>query len=122
MRTTFSFFFFFFILVWLIPGLSYGLDTCRCGDRLVMIGDNASEVEEKCGPPSHADERMEERIERIFPSPYYSKDGVLREPIYARVQVKVEEWLYNFGPSRLMLTLSFENRKLVKIETGHYGH
>ncbi|MCX8011983.1 MAG: DUF2845 domain-containing protein [Desulfobacterota bacterium] len=96
-------------------------DSCRCGNKLVSIGDTKSEVLNKCGPPTWTEQRKEHRLERIYAEPYY-KGGESREPIFSKVEVNIEEWFYNFGPSRLMQIFRFENGKLVEIETGNYGY
>jgi hypothetical protein len=96
-------------------------DGCRCGNKLVSTGDTKSEVLANCGPPAWAEERTEERIERIHGDDYYDR-GVLREPVYGKVQVNVDEWYYNFGPTRFMQIFKFENGKLVSIENGNYGY
>jgi hypothetical protein len=98
-----------------------GTDACRCGNKLVSTGDTKSEVLANCGPPAWAEERTEERIERIHGGDYYDR-GVLREPVYGKVQVNVDEWFYNFGPTRFMQVFKFENGKLVSIENGDYGY
>ena len=49
------------------------------GNKLVSTGDTKSEVLAKCGPPTWAEERKEERIERIHGDAYYDQ-GELREP------------------------------------------
>jgi hypothetical protein len=36
-------------------------------------------------------------------------------------EVRVEEWVYNFGPTQLMSSLIFENGRLVRIRTLGYG-
>lgn len=95
--------------------------SCRCGNRLVSVGDTISEVLAKCGPPTWVEERKEERLERIYNDSYY-KNGTLREPIYTNVQVNIEEWFYNFGSNRFMQVFTFENGKLVEITTGNYGY
>jgi hypothetical protein len=37
------------------------------------------------------------------------------------VQVTIDEWLYDFGPSVLVKTLTFEQGRLLRVETGGYG-
>lgn len=114
-------FIFIFFLVFLAFTVNNVFASCRCGRRLVSIGDLKVEVIAKCGPPTWTEERKEERIERIYNNSYY-KDGELREPLAAKVEVDIEEWLYNFGPNRLIRILKFENGRLVEIETGGYGY
>ena len=96
-------------------------DACRCGNKLVSTGDTKSEVLADCGPPAWAEARTEERIERIHGDDYYDR-GVLREPVYSKVHVNVDEWFYNFGPTQFMQIFKFENGILVSIENGNYGY
>ena len=95
-------------------------DSCRCGNKLVSVGDTKSEVLNKCGPPTWTEQRKEYRLERVYGESYY-KGEELREPILSKVEVNIEEWFYNFGPNRLIQIFRFENGKLVEIETGDYG-
>ena len=38
------------------------------------------------------------------------------------ISIAVEEWIYNFGPHRLMHLLRFENGYLVRMGTLGYGN
>lgn len=67
------------------------------------------EVLQRCGEPFYKDTRYEQRL--------VSMDKGLRRI----VGIRVDEWTYNFGPTRFMRILRFENGKLVKIETGNRG-
>jgi|LQYC01.1.fsa_nt_gi hypothetical protein len=97
-------------------------DACRCGNKLVSTGDTKSEILASCGPPTWAEERTEERIERTHGDDYYDDRGVLRQPFYSKVQVNVDEWFYNFGPNQFIQIFKFENGRLVSIENGNYGY
>jgi hypothetical protein len=97
-------------------------DACRCGNKLVSTGDTKSEILASCGPPTWAEERTEERIERTHGDDYYDDRGVLRQPFYSKVQVNVDEWFYNFGPNQFMQIFKFENGRLISIENGDYGY
>jgi hypothetical protein len=38
------------------------------------------------------------------------------------IEVRVETWVYNFGPDRLMQKLDVEDGRVTKMETLGYGH
>ncbi len=99
----------------------YGL---RCGSELVSIGDRKSEVLRKCGEPAYIEVKDEVRIKRDFHGSTLNKPEYeqYRLPFLVEEYVKIEEWEYNFGPSRLIYYLRFENDRLKKINTGKYGY
>jgi hypothetical protein len=77
----------------------------RCGARIVTEGDHYSKVLKYCGEPIGVQERVIYREGRTRP-PLYADDpnGIRNEDevlTYNRsyVEVKVEEWTYNFGAS-----------------------
>jgi hypothetical protein len=85
----------------------------RCGNRLVLEGDYVFSVLQKCGPPQYRDERTEYRSLRL------KGQGLEQEQF---VPVRVEEWLYNFGPQYFMQLLRFENGRLIEIKNLDYGY
>ena len=96
----------------------------RCGSRLITVGDTKSKVISQCGIPDYKEEWEEEQIMRDFHSPVYSKDDyeMGREPFLVKTLVKIEEWYYNFGSTRLIHYLRFRNGKLTKITIGERGY
>lgn len=86
----------------------------RCGNRLVSVGEPQTAVWHKCGEPDTADWRMNYRV-----IPGYDAFGFAR-PVY--VPVMTEVWVYNFGPQRFMQEMSFEDGRLVAIESLGYGY
>ncbi|BCR03899.1 hypothetical protein DESUT3_09680 [Desulfuromonas versatilis] len=101
---------------WLVLALSLAgggsAAAMRCGNDLVLVGERKLEVLKSCGEPDFVDTWEERRRERIYYFGHWYPDYRL---------VVVEEWTYNFGPSLFMRTLTFENGRLVEIETGDYG-
>jgi hypothetical protein len=88
----------------------------RCGNKLVDDGDTMEEVRAKCGEPSNV-----------------TKHTILRRPVFYRhgqrysygtemVEVPVEYWTYNFGPSKLMRRVRFVDGLVEEIETLDYGY
>ncbi len=87
-------------------------DSMRCGTRLMTDGDPADKVEAYCGPPVSI-----ERREILRPWGYHR--GVTVRGTY---EVSVELWTYNFGPSKLMYRLRFEDGLLVDVDTLTHGY
>jgi hypothetical protein len=81
-----------------------------CGGQIVSIGDLKSDILSKCGEPSWKDIHQEETRERL--------DRGFQQKVYTTI----EEWTYNWGPSRFVRILTFRNNKLVDIKTGGYGY
>lgn len=76
-----------------------------CGQRLVVRGDRAAYVRSVCGEPQSATTRTETRsvggYNRVAPGT--ATFGV------TTVTVQVDTWIYDFGPTRFMEELTFEN-------------
>ena len=96
----------------LILGLSffnvaYGM---RCGHKLIELGDYKEKVLELCGEPEFV-----ERRSKLAGSTLYFPHRTLDIQQYE--EIKIEEWVYNFGHSRLKQYLRFENGELKEIKT-----
>lgn len=87
-------------------------DSMRCGTKLLTDGDPADKVRAYCGAPAAI-----ERREILRPSEY--RRGVFYPGNY---EVSVELWTYNFGPSKLMYRLRFEDGLLVDVDTLGHGY
>jgi hypothetical protein len=81
----------------------------RCGNNLVHEGDHVIEVLNKCGEPVWRERWEDEVIDRRF------FDTLERQTVV------MEEWLYDFGPTRLLHILRFRNSRLESIATGDRG-
>ena len=96
----------------------------RCDGRIVQIGDKTSEVAKKCGQPDHIEYSQEERIMPYYYYMYRHKRS--REhahmPFIEKETIQVEEWTYNFGPTKFIRYLHFENNRLTLIEMGEKGY
>src|SRR5512139_3689479 len=98
-------------------------DNFSCGSRIVSIGDRKQDVLRKCGDPSHVEYRGEVRIRRdVGPRIQGTQIGVSRRPLFVEELVTVEEWEYNFGSTRFIRYLQFENGRLTGITEGDYGY
>jgi hypothetical protein len=96
----------------------------RCGTRLVSVGDTQYEVQALCGPPDASQQRTEFRTVR-HPVRVPCADG--RKAwctafVEDAIEVAVEEWIYDFGTRRFLQHLTFEQGRLVKVESGERGH
>lgn len=93
----------------------------RCGNKLVIEGLSEKAVIARCGEPA-------ERTElgwRLVPYVDRHRGGLVRRPSFDGhfvEEVRVTQFVYNFGPRRLMQRLRFENSVLVQIDTIGYGY
>jgi hypothetical protein len=93
-------------------GIARALD---CEGRLVSMGDSPWAVHAICGAPAQVGDSVE-----IILKPVYHPNG--QAAGHVPVAVPKSVWTYNFGSTRLIYVLTFIEDKLVKIETGGYGH
>lgn len=98
--------------------------TLRCKTYVITSGASQSEVLRKCGAPANIVAWDEERIMRdtYKDIPVQSQDELSQEPLFVKEYIKIEEWEYNFGPTRFIHYLRFENGKLERITSGEYGY
>ncbi len=96
----------------------------RCGRDLVELGDYKDDVYAICGEPESVTTHTEIRGNRNYAegSQYFGNGA--RYPNSAigygqdnfrQVEIMVEEWIYNFGRSRLKQYLRFENGQLKEV-------
>jgi hypothetical protein len=94
--------------------------TLKCGTRLVSIGDTTAEVLEKCGEPDQV-ERREEGQDTWISQYFDYEEERFKAPRLVKGPIQVEIWTYDFGATRLIRYLLFENDELIRIETGEKG-
>jgi len=97
----------------------------RCGSKLVKENMHEAQVRRACGAPTTM--RHIGRTLRNINAPIRSNHGngwrTERFPGYGYSQeVVVTEYVYNFGPRKLMRRLVFEGGILVSIESLGYGY
>lgn len=85
----------------------------RCGTRLIAPGDHESKLLEFCGEPMSVQSRYGHRLylgdtRRGFVPGFFE-------------EVVVEEWTYNFGPTRLMRVVRIEDGFVAEITRLGYG-
>jgi hypothetical protein len=97
----------------------------RCGTKLVRDGMHEQQVIAACGEPTsvrHLGQTVRAYDYRFrLRNPghiYYRTPGVG----HFATEVIVTEFIYNFGPRKLMRRLIFEGSVLVEIETIGYGY
>ena len=87
----------------------------RCNHKIIRVGDRKFEVLHICGEPDYVEVR------------YLNEGTRLRNPnrtleISRLEEIVIEEWTYNFGSTKLMRLLLFENGVLKKIRSMGYGY
>lgn len=89
----------------------------HCQGRIVSTGDSPARVRSLCGEPTDIAQRTESRsrtVVRRGPGGSVISDSIA-------VSVLVEQWTYDFGPSRFVRVLVFEDGRLIRIDTLGYG-
>ena len=89
----------------------------RCGSHVITEGDTRSEVIAYCGDPTEVQNTtsiLRRPVTWINGRPYSVGDGF--------IEVPVEVWLYNLGPSKLMQQIRFEGGRVVAIDSLGYGY
>lgn len=87
----------------------------RCGNVIVEVGDHKINVLKKCGEPV-----LTERRTRIVGQELHHPGRTLDINQYE--EIIIDEWIYNFGPRKLMQYLRFENNILMEIDDLGYGY
>lgn len=98
----------------------------RCGRNLVKTDMHEAEVIKICGNPTTARDLGYAVRGTFVPIRRHAAPGMTIEhyPGYGhyREEVLLTEYVYNFGPRKLMRRLLFEAGILVRIETIGYGY
>jgi Protein of unknown function (DUF2845) len=91
----------------------------HCNGKFVSVGDSTEEVISKCGSPTSYEVWTEERLVRKV-----IRDNWTGTPFVVPriIEVPYAQWTYNFGPNRFIQYLTFEEGRLIKIESGSYGY
>jgi hypothetical protein len=91
-------------------------DAFQCGTSLVTTGDTRDQVAAKCGNPTDVERSS------VYVQSTAWVNGVAVSAGNTLIEVPVELWLYNFGPTQLMRRVRFESGRVVAIEVLGYGH
>jgi hypothetical protein len=103
------------ILAMLWWGLCDTALALQCDGKVVSEGYQTWRVREICGEPANIYD-----TQQAIPQRYY--DPYQRTYVHMFVYINKSVWTYNFGSNRLIYILTFEDYKLVNIETGGYGN
>jgi hypothetical protein len=82
---------------------------------LVVIGASPWEVKERCGEPTAIEDVMKHLPQRAY-------DSTSQTTVYILVPVHQSVWTDNFGSTRLLYYLTFQEGELIDITTGDYGY
>ena len=101
----------------------------RCGNKLVSEGDHQVKVQRQCGDPVSVQVRS--ILRAGYPTARNRHVTGVRQVSGTRdellihdrslVEVFVEEWIYNFGPRRLMRSVVFEDGIVTDVRILGYG-
>ena len=109
------------VLFWLAPLPARADDGFRCGSgRLVSVGDGMKQVRDRCGEPDYVTTRTERRTVKYR---YSRRVGNVEESVVEEreVDVPLDEWTYDLGPSAFIRYVTFESGRVIGIATGDYG-
>lgn len=102
------------LALWTASLPTLATDSMRCKQFVISVGDPLDTVLEKCGHPSEAKEYSQ-------PATYRNSAGdIVVDP--SKLPIEYTEWIYDFGPTRLMRRIYAADQKIEKIETLGYGH
>lgn len=93
---------------------------CPSSGRLISVGLRTDEVKQRCREPNDVQSHLELRTVREIRR-RYENGAAAGVEIETTVQVSVEEWFYDFGPTRFTKTLRFEDGRLVNVVEGAKG-
>ena len=98
----------------------------RCGRKLVLENMHEAQVRKACGAPTTSRNLGFTTRATYIPVRRELTRGISTEhfPAYGPIteQVVLTEYVYNFGPRKLMRRLIFEGGVLTRIETIGYGY
>jgi hypothetical protein len=86
-----------------------------CAGKIINEGTTQAEVAAKCGTPVQVDRRS------VYNGTAAALGGQPNVINGTATEVQIEVWTYNFGPSRLMQRIRFEDGRVVRIESLGYG-
>ncbi|BDG05960.1 DUF2845 domain-containing protein [Anaeromyxobacter oryzae] len=86
-----------------------------CDGGIVAVGDTRVDLLGKCGEPALREARPASTSAIVVSGQPPAVTG-------ASVSAIVEQWTYNFGPGRFLMTVTLEAGKVMLIERGGYGY
>jgi hypothetical protein len=102
----------------------------RCGNYLITKGDTQAKVLKYCGQPAQTTQRLGLRSGVYLNSGARRSGDPEKDLLYSRGhfvpygqrEVLVEDWVFNFGPGRLMRQVTFENGIVEHVAELGYGY
>ncbi len=85
-------------------------DTLDCTEGLISLGDLAPDILRKCGQPTYSTQREEKIVDDTLPGGRIIKTFI------------IDDWTFNFGPTRFQYRLLLRDSKLWRIESMGYGY
>lgn len=83
----------------------------RCGSALVVEGDDAAQVIARCGPPAQVTARS------VLRPPVVWINGQPRRVAGGDIEVRIETWVFDFGPGKLKQQVEVESGRVTQIRT-----
>lgn len=109
MRST-GIFLLFLTLASAVPCSDVLAAAVSCEGGIISTGDRSIDVLAKCGAPDSKESHQEELGERL--------DDKTKQ----KASVTVQEWTYNFGPTKFMRIVVLKNGVVANIRLGNYGY
>jgi hypothetical protein len=103
---------FSFLMALTLPALALASFRCEKTGKIVEEGMTVYEVLSACGEPA---------LKTTIQGSDSTVAHVEGETVVIKSGAPGEDWTYDFGPSRFIQTLRFENGTLRKIARGGYG-
>ena len=85
------------------------------------IGDSMEVVVANCGDPSWVETEEKTQVGQFFIPPQPCDGWLHQSPFMGNVALDVEDWVYNYGPSRFLRVLRFDKGVLRSIFNRGYG-
>jgi hypothetical protein len=86
----------------------------ECNGRIVNLGASPWQVKGLCGEPAAIQDATKELPQLVY-------DPLRQLYVQTLVPVSQSIWTYNFGSTRFLYYLTFQEGKLTDIKTGGYG-
>ena len=86
-------------------------DSLMCSGGIVSLGDVASDLVNKCGPPTYTTQREQKIVD--------GGDSTYERIITIAV---IDDWTFNFGPDRFQYHILLKNGRVWKIDSLGYGY
>ena len=93
---------------------------CPSSGRLISVGQVTEDVRRRCREPDDIQRRIDLRTVRETTRRWVN--GINQDVTVERtIEVPIEEWFFDFGPTRFTKVLRFEAGRLVYVEEGAKG-